>query len=228
MRNHLIIVAGGTGSRMGAELPKQFLEIQGKPILAHTLERMHAFDPKLNIIIVLHPEFVDYWIDLTQTLGLTVPHQVVKGGKERFDSVKQGIQAISDETGVVGIHDAVRPLVSKKTFETCFNNARMNGTAIPVVTVNDSLRELHNGESSIADRSNFRLVQTPQCFEISLLRKAFKADYHPSFTDDASVVESLGARLHLVEGNRENIKITTPEDLRLANVYLTFDNLNNN
>lgn len=223
MHNHLIIVAGGTGSRMGAELPKQFLEIQGKPILAHTLERVHSFNPELNIILVLHPDYVDYWMDLARTIGLNVPHQVVKGGKERFDSVKLGLQAISEATGVVGIHDAVRPLVSKKTFETCFNNARINGTAIPVVSVNDSLRELHNNESRIADRSKFRLVQTPQCFEISLLRKAFKADYHPSFTDDASVVESLGVRLHLVEGNRENIKITTPEDLRLADVFLTFD-----
>lgn len=224
MKNHLIIVAGGTGSRMGMELPKQFLEINGKPILAHTLERFHHFDSALNIIVVLHPDFVEYWNDLVQTLGIKVPHEVVKGGKERFDSVKQGLKAISDETGVVGIHDAVRPLVSFKTFETCFNNARINGTAIPVVTVNDSLRELHNGDSKIADRSKFRLVQTPQCFEISLLREAFKADYHPSFTDDASVVESLGVRLHLVEGNRENIKITTPEDLLLAKAYLTFDN----
>lgn len=224
MKNHLIIVAGGTGSRMGMDLPKQFLEINGKPILAHTLERFYQFDSTLNMIVVLHPDFVEYWNDLVQTLGIKVPHQVVKGGKERFDSVKQGLKAISDETGVVGIHDAVRPLVSFKTFETCFNNARINGTAIPVVTVNDSLRELHNSDSKIADRSKFRLVQTPQCFEISLLREAFKADYHPSFTDDASVVESLGVRLHLVEGNRENIKITTPEDLLLAKAYLTFDN----
>lgn len=223
MGNHLIIVAGGTGSRMGTDLPKQFLEIHGKPILVHTLERFYAFDPGLNIIVVLHPEYVDYWIDLARTLQVTVSHKVVKGGKERFDSVKNGLSAISAESGIVGIHDAVRPLVSKRTFETCFNNARINGTAIPVIPVYDSVRTLEAGLSRVADRSKFCLVQTPQCFELSLLRKAFEVPYHPSFTDDASVVEAMGVSLHLVEGNRENIKVTTPDDLQLAKAYLTFE-----
>lgn len=223
MENHLIIVAGGTGSRMGGELPKQFLEINHKPILIHTLERFHAFDPRLNIIVVLHPNYVDYWIDLTRTLNLSVPHQVVAGGEERFHSVKNGIAAITSDSGIVGIHDAVRPLVSKKTFETSYSEARINGTAIPVMPINDSLRLLENGQSHIADRSKFRLVQTPQCFELQLLRQAFNQAYHPIFTDDASVVESLGVHLHLVEGNRENIKITTPEDLQMAQAFFAID-----
>ncbi len=222
MNNHLIIVAGGTGSRMGAELPKQFLEIQKKPILLHTLERFHSFDPHLQIVIVLHPDYADYWRDLAQTLQVTIPHTIVKGGKERFDSVRNGLLAITSDSGIVGIHDAVRPLVSLKTFETCYNAARIHGAAIPVTPVNDSLRYVDQDGNRIADRSRFRLVQTPQCFEISLLRKAFEQPYHPSFTDDASVVESLGVSLHLVEGNRENFKITTPEDLRLADVLLNF------
>lgn len=222
MDNHLIIVAGGTGSRMGAELPKQFLEIQNKPILLHTLERFHSFDPHLHIVIVLHPDYADYWRDLAKTLGVSIPHTIVKGGKERFDSVRNGLSAIDSAEGIVGIHDAVRPLVARQTFETCYNSARMHGSAIPVVAINDSIRYVEHGKNQIADRSKFRLVQTPQCFELSLLRKAFEQPYHPSFTDDASVVESLGVSLHLVEGNRENIKITTPEDLRLADVLLNF------
>lgn len=223
MTNHLIIVAGGTGSRMGGDLPKQFLEIHHKPILVHTLERFHAFDPSLNIKVVLHPDFVDYWVDLTRTLNVSVPHQIIAGGKERFHSVKNGIDAITENSGIVGIHDAVRPLVSKHTFETSYSQARINGNAIPVVPVNDSLRLLENGQNQIADRSKFRLVQTPQCFELQLLREAFNQAYHPSFTDDASVVEALGVRLHLVEGNRENIKITTPEDLRMAQAFFAID-----
>ena len=222
MNNHLIIVAGGTGTRMGSELPKQFLEIQKKPILLHTLERFHSFDPKLQIVIVLHPDYADYWKDLVNELGVTIPHTIVKGGQTRFDSVRNGLLSITSEDGVVGIHDAVRPLVSVKTFETCFNDARIYGNAIPVVPINDSIRYVDEGKNQIADRSKFRLVQTPQCFELSLLRKAFEQPYHPSFTDDASVIESLGVSLHLVEGNRENIKITTPEDLRLASILLNF------
>ena len=221
MTDHLIIVAGGTGSRMGTDLPKQFLEINHKPILVHTLERFYSFDSSLNIIVVLHPDFVDYWIDLKRTLQLNIPHQVVAGGKERFFSVQNGLSAIQAETGVVGIHDAVRPLVSKKTFETSYHQARINGNAIPVLPLNDSLRTVEDGQNKIADRSKFRLVQTPQCFEISQLRKAFQQAYHPMFTDDASVVEALGVHLNLVEGNRENIKITTPEDLQMAQAYFT-------
>lgn len=223
MHNHLIIVAGGKGTRMGAELPKQFLELHGKPILGHTIERFYSFDNQINIIVVLHPDYIQYWKDLCLTLGITIPHLVVAGGEERFFSVKNGLDAILENTGVVGIHDAVRPLVSHKTFVTCYESARINGTAVPVIPVNDSLRRVDDGKNEAVERSQFRMVQTPQCFEMTLLRKAFHQSYRPGFTDDASVVEALGVALHLVEGNRENIKITTPEDLRVCSAYLTFD-----
>jgi 2-C-methyl-D-erythritol 4-phosphate cytidylyltransferase len=223
MQDHLIIVAGGSGKRMGTELPKQFLELNGKPILVHTIERFHNFNNQLNIIVVMNEEYIDYWGDLCRTIGLSIPHQVVKGGKERFFSVLHGLNKIPDSEGIVGVHDAVRPLVSKRTFVTCYESARINGTAVPVLPVNDSLRFVADGKNEIADRSKFRLVQTPQCFEISLLKKAFQQGYNPSFTDDASVVEFLGVAINLVEGNRENIKITTPEDLRFCSANLTFD-----
>ena len=207
---------------MGTELPKQFLELNGKPILVHTIERFHNFNNQLNIIVVMNEEYIDYWGDLCRTIGLSIPHQVVKGGKERFFSVLHGLNKIPDSEGIVGVHDAVRPLVSKRTFVTCYESARINGTAVPVLPVNDSLRFVADGKNEIVDRSKFRLVQTPQCFEISLLKKAFQQGYNPSFTDDASVVESLGVAINLVEGNRENIKITTPEDLRICSANLTF------
>jgi len=240
MQDYLIIVAGGSGKRMGTDLPKQFLELNGKPILVHTIERFHDFNNQLNIIVVMNEEYIDYWGDLCRTIGLSIPHQVVKGGKERFFSVLHGLNKIPDSKGIVGVHDAVRPLVSKSTFVTCYESARINGTAVPVmpvndslrfvadgkneivVPVNDSLRFVADGKNEIADRSKFRLVQTPQCFEISLLKKAFQQGYNPSFTDDASVVESLGVAINLVEGNRENIKITTLEDLRFCSANLTF------
>jgi len=222
MQDYLIIVAGGSGKRMGTDLPKQFLELNGKPILVHTIERFHDFNNQLNIIVVMNEEYIDYWGDLCRTIGLSIPHQVVKGGKERFFSVLHGLNKIPDSKGIVGVHDAVRPLVSKSTFVTCYESARINGTAVPVMPVNDSLRFVADGKNEIADRSKFRLVQTPQCFEISLLKKAFQQGYNPSFTDDASVVESLGVAINLVEGNRENIKITTLEDLRFCSANLTF------
>lgn len=223
MKNHLIIVAGGVGSRMGTQTPKQFLELQGKPILAHTLERFYSSLPDLQIKVVMHNDYLDYWQELIRLIALDVPHSLVGGGSERFHSVLAGLNSISSNSGVVGIHDAVRPLISKQVIETCYDSARINGTAVPVLSVQDSLRLVENGKSETVDRSRFRLVQTPQCFEISLLKKAYSQGYHPRFTDDASVVESLGVELNLVEGNRENFKITTPEDLRMANMILAFD-----
>lgn len=223
MNNSLIIVAGGKGSRMGTDLPKQFLELNGKPLLFETMRRFYEWNPNLEIILVMHKDYIQYWVELGRTLNFTIPHEMVIGGEERFHSVKAGLEKIKTTTGIVGVHDAARPLVSKKVIETSFNSARINGTAVPVLPIQDSIRLVENGKSETADRSRFRLVQTPQCFEISLLKKAYEQGYHPRFTDDASVVESLGVQLHLVEGNRENFKITTPEDLRLANVMLAFD-----
>lgn len=218
--NHAIIVAGGTGTRMQQHLPKQFLELHGKPVLAHTLRLFHQFDPTIRIVVVMHHDFVNYWNDLRETLDLGIAHTVVPGGRERFHSVMAGLETITDTEGVVGIHDAVRPLVSQQTVRNCYEAAAVSGAAIPVVTVHESLRQVTGSISVALNRSVFRMVQTPQCFRLSVIRHAFHQDYRPEFTDDASVVEAAGHDIQLVEGNRENIKITTPEDLVIAEALI--------
>jgi 2-C-methyl-D-erythritol 4-phosphate cytidylyltransferase len=220
LKDVAIIVAAGSGSRMGAALPKQFLQLNGKTILQHTLEQFHRFNPEMRLIVVLHRDYVAFWKDLARTLNVTVPHEVVEGGEERFHSVKNGLDLLEEENGVVGIHDAVRPLVSLRTLEACYQTARSKGNAVPSVPVYDSLRMLDGAISKLVDRNAYRLVQTPQCFEISAIKRAFNQHYHPSFTDDASVFEAFGEKVILVEGNRENIKITTPEDLRMAEAWM--------
>ena len=220
MKEFVIIVAAGSGTRMHAALPKQFMQINGKPILQYALEKFHRYEPTMEILLVLHPDYVQFWIDLARTLQIEIPHKVIVGGEERFHSVKNAIAAIDEENGIVGIHDAVRPLVSLRTIETCYNTARQRSNAIPVIRMHESIRVVNETGSSSADRNKFRIVQTPQCFELSLLKSAFEQPFDASFTDEASVVEALGERLNLVEGNRENIKITTTEDLRMAAALL--------
>jgi 2-C-methyl-D-erythritol 4-phosphate cytidylyltransferase len=221
MKDYIIIVAAGSGSRMKSAIPKQFLELRGKPLLQHTLEKFHRYNPQMEIILVLNDDYIAFWQDLLRTLQIDVPHRVVAGGTQRFYSVKNAIDSIQDENGIVGIHDAVRPLVSLKTIETCYHVARAKQSAIPVIALHDSIRMVEGEQSQIADRNKFRIVQTPQCFELSLLRKGFDQQYQETFTDDASVMEHWGMQVHLVEGNRENIKITTTEDLRMAEALLS-------
>ncbi len=220
MTDYAIIVAAGSGTRMKAAQPKQFLELNGKPILLHTMEKFYQFDPLLEIILVLNPEYVQFWNELTLMLGVTISHRIVAGGSERFYSVKNAINSIQEDRGIVGIHDAVRPLVSFRTLEVCYNTARSRSSAVPVIQVADSIRMVEEGKSTPLDRSKYRIIQTPQCFELSMLRNAYRQEFHPSFTDDASVVEASGEDIHLVEGNRENIKITTVEDLRMAKALI--------
>ncbi|MDZ4822463.1 MAG: 2-C-methyl-D-erythritol 4-phosphate cytidylyltransferase [Flavobacteriales bacterium] len=221
MQDHIIIVAGGIGSRMNNAVPKQFIQLAGKPIVVYTIEKFHRFNPKINIILVLHPEYLDFWAGLGRTFLFNIPHSVITGGEERFHSVRNAVMSIKDETGIVGIHDAVRPFVSMKTLETCYATARAHCNAVPVITMDESLRRVEKDSSEPVDRNVFRIVQTPQCFELSLLRKAYQQEYQSGFTDDASVVESLGEQLRLVHGNRENFKITHPEDLRMAEALLS-------
>jgi 2-C-methyl-D-erythritol 4-phosphate cytidylyltransferase len=218
---YAIVVAAGSGKRMGAPLPKQFLTIAGKPMLIHTLERLHSFDSNMHVVLVLHPDYFGFWKALTEEYRFIVPHTIVAGGQERFHSVKNAIDFIQDEHAVVGIHDAARPLVSVDTLVRCFETAEQKGNAVPVIALNDSLRVVNDVGNSAVERSLYRLVQTPQCFAMNILRAAFAKPYQPSFTDDASVVESIGHTIHLVEGNRENLKITTAEDLRWAEWQLT-------
>ena len=220
--NYIVIVAGGKGMRMGADIPKQFIPIGGKPVLMHTLERFFACDGELKIILVLPHEQQAYWRQLCRDCAFNIPHTIVDGGETRFESSRKGLQAIPlDATGLVGIHDGVRPFVSEAVIKRCFEAAHETQAAIPVLPVTDTLRHVdRNGVGRNVLRSDYRIVQTPQVFDIRLLRKAFEQPYQDSFTDEASVVESLGCTVEMVEGNRENIKLTTPFDLTLAEAML--------
>jgi len=219
MKKFVIIVAGGSGSRMGSEIPKQFLELCGKPVLMHTIQVFHEFDPKSKIILVLPEDQKQFWNGLCLKHSFSVQHQVVAGGKIRFHSVMNGLSQIEDE-GIVFIHDGVRPLVSKATLDRCLETAQKYGNAIPVLPVNESLRKQKSDQNISVDRSQYFSVQTPQTFRSGQIREAYKQDFDPAFTDDASVAEKAGFPIQLVEGNLENIKITTPIDLIVAEALL--------
>lgn len=217
--DYVIIVAGGRGTRMGADLPKQFLPVGGKPVLMRTIERFRQYDPELNIIVVLPKDQQDYWRQLCKEQGFAVPHKIADGGATRFESSKNGLALVpDDEEGVVAFHDGVRPFVSIKVIARCFEMAHEEYTAVPVMPVVETLRHVddRDGSSFTVDRKLYRAVQTPQAFDISLAKQAFNQPDRKTFTDDASVIESLGVRVNTVEGNRENIKLTTPFDLQLA------------
>lgn len=221
--NYIIIVAGGKGTRMGSDIPKQFLPVSGKPILMRTMERFHEYDPSLRIIIVLPKEQQDYWRELCAKYNFSIDHVIADGGATRFESSKNGLAMIPEgEEGLVGFHDGVRPFVSKETITRCYDTAEEEYAAIPVMPVTSTLRHVDpRGGGFTVDRSLFREVQTPQVFDINLARQAFNQPYRPQFTDDASVVESLGCRIAMVDGNRENIKITTPFDLVIAETIIS-------
>lgn len=219
MKKFVIIVAGGSGQRMGADLPKQFLELCGKPILMHTLQRFYDFDDQAEIILVLPETQQQLWQALCLQYSFTIPHQVVAGGATRFHSVQNGLQLVR-EPGLVMIHDGVRPLVSEDTLNRCCRMALEQGNAIPILPVNESLRLLKGPKNMAVDRSLYVSVQTPQTFLSGQILMAFEMPYEPTFTDDASVAERAGFAIHMVEGNTENIKITTPTDLVIAEAFL--------
>lgn len=218
MTRTVLIVAGGKGLRMGTELPKQFLTITGKPVLMHTIEAFHRFDEKIKIILVLPPDQQAYWRELCCTHRFAIVHTVVDGGETRFHSVKNGLYHV--EPGLVGVHDGVRPFVSPQVIGRCYDLAEVKKAVIPVVDVVETVRHLTAQGSETVDRNDFKLVQTPQVFDAELLKRAYAQEYTPSFTDDASVVEAMGVSVYLTEGNRENIKITTPFDLRISSVLV--------
>ena len=219
MTNCCIIVAGGNGSRMGTELPKQFLPVGGLPVLMHTIRNFYDFDPLLLLILVLPESEISVWNNMCHQYQFTIPHQVIAGGETRFQSVKNGLSLASD-CNLIAVHDGVRPFVSHETLARCFKCAEEKGTAIPVLPANESLREGSLSESVPVDRSRFYLVQTPQVFKALIIQEAYNQFYTPAFTDDASVVEHAGTAVQLVLGNRENIKITFPEDLMIAELFL--------
>jgi 2-C-methyl-D-erythritol 4-phosphate cytidylyltransferase len=215
MKLYAVIVAGGSGKRMGAEIPKQYLELAGKPVLMHTIERFRTFNDSIEIIAVLPENQLRYWSELKTKYSFNIIHTLVKGGKARFFSVRNGLKFV-DAPGLVAIHDGVRPFVSTDTIKRCFETAEKLGNAIPVISPGDSLRMITDNGSIPVNRLHVKQVQTPQVFMADLIKKAYLQDYIPEFTDDATVLEKTGEKINLVEGNRENIKITNPEDLFIA------------
>ena len=215
--DYIIIVAGGKGLRMGSDIPKQFLPIGGKPVLMRTLERFREYSEDLQIILVLPEAQQDYWQDICQKYNFQVEYLLANGGQTRFHSVQNGLALVPDDAeGVVGVHDGVRPFPSIEVIRNCFETARTAKAVIPVIPVVETVRHLEGENSMTVPRNEYRLVQTPQTFDIQLLKAANRQPYNDGFTDDASVVESYGYQITLVEGNRENIKITTPYDIIVA------------
>jgi 2-C-methyl-D-erythritol 4-phosphate cytidylyltransferase len=219
MKKFALIVAGGSGTRMNLSLPKQFIELCGKPILMHTIEAFYRFDKEIKIFLALPETQFDYWQKLSRKHKFSIAHEIIAGGETRFHTVKNGLAAIPNE-GLVAIHDGVRPLVSSGTIERCFTTAAQHGNAIPCFPVYETVRQVTNETNTMIDRASLRLVQTPQVFLCSVIKKAFNQKYDHTFTDDASVLEAAGKKIHLVEGNRENIKVTDLLDLSMVEALL--------
>ena len=219
MKKYVIIVAGGKGLRMGSDLPKQFLPVGGKPVLMHTLEVFRKYDAAIQLILVLPREQQNFWKQLCREHDFDVEHRVVDGGETRVHSVKNGL-ALVQAPGLVGVHDGVRPFVSVEVIRRCYDLAEQHKAVIPVVDVVETLRHLTEVGSETVSRNDYKLVQTPQVFDVELLKQAYEQEFTPFFTDDASVVEAMGVPVHLAAGNRENIKITTPFDLKVGSALL--------
>lgn len=216
----VVIVAGGSGKRLGGAIPKQFMIVGGEPLLARTINTFAEALPAAEIVVVLPESHIEFWKNLSARFDVA-PHRCVVGGSERFHSVKAGISALPEQTGLIAVQDAVRALTSKKLIIRAVQTAIENGSAIPAIAPVDSFRVVSGGESRHFDRSSLRIIQTPQIFSAELLRKAYETEYIDTFTDDASVVEHAGHKVTLCEGERSNIKITTPEDIAIAEVFLT-------
>ena len=220
MKEYVIITAGGTGKRMNAGIPKQFILLNNLPVLMHTIYTFIKYSNKINIILVLPETAFSNWNKLCKKHNFQIPYQIVSGGETRFHSVKNGLAVINEEC-LIAIHDGVRPFVSNEVIKNCFKTAEKQGNAVPVIPINESIRELKNLQNQTANRNNFRIVQTPQIFHSSQIKKAYEQDFSEDFTDDASVVESTGIKINLVEGNQENIKITRPVDIKIAEAFLS-------
>ncbi|MBC7450013.1 MAG: 2-C-methyl-D-erythritol 4-phosphate cytidylyltransferase [Cytophagales bacterium] len=220
MNRYAVIVAGGAGTRMGAEMPKQFLPIGNAPILMHTIKRFFTSAEQVNIVLVLPEEQVERWHQICQKYSFSIPHLIVFGGKTRFQSVRNGLNSIGDTEGVVAIHDGVRPFISKRVIEEAFQIAKEKGNAVASVEMKDSIRMVDKKGNKTVNREDFRIIQTPQAFLLTQIRDAFQRAKNDQFTDDASVAEAAGYKIQLIEGSYENIKITTPEDLAMAEAIL--------
>lgn len=219
MKKFAIIVAGGTGNRMQGDIPKQFTLLNGKPVIMYSIEAFFTHNPLVQIILVIHPQYLSLWEKLAKEYKISAPLLVVAGGKTRFDSVKNGLKLITED-GLVAVHDAARPVINAGFIRNLFSDASIFGSAIPVVPINDTIRMIDGGTSHPQDRTFLRAIQTPQVFKVSELQRAYMQPYEPIFTDDGSVMESAGFPVHLAEGRRGNIKITHPEDIAVAEVLM--------
>lgn len=219
MTQYVLIVAGGKGIRMGGDIPKQFLPIGGVPVLMRTMDAFYAYNQDIQIILVLPHDQQAFWLDLCRKHHFERPYRIADGGETRFHSVKNGL-ALVETPALVGVHDGVRPFVSSDVIRRCYAEASQKHAVVPCVNVVETLRYVQEEGSVTVPRDEYRLVQTPQVFDATLLKKAYEQPYSPQFTDDASVVESMGMVVSLIEGNRENIKITTPFDLKIASALL--------
>jgi 2-C-methyl-D-erythritol 4-phosphate cytidylyltransferase len=220
-KHYALIVAGGSGMRMQSDVPKQFLLLNGKPVLMHTIEAFYRLEIKPQIIVVLHADFHAYWEQLFNVHNFDIPHKLVTGGETRFHSVKNGLDIIPDEQGaVVAVHDAVRPLTSAQIINESYKHAAANGNAVTAVKSRDSVRQLKSGISASLLRDEIYLIQTPQTFQSSQIKNAYLQPYNVKFTDDASVVEETGISINLIEGSYQNIKITFPEDMAIAELLM--------
>ncbi len=220
MKKYVVIVAGGSGSRMNYDIPKQFIPIKDKPVLMHTIEAFRKYSEDIEIITVLPEMHIELWKELCDEYEFKIIHKVVIGGERRFDSVNNGLKYVPMDS-IVAVHDGARPFVSLKLISKAFDSAEKHSNAIPAVPVYETVREVSGCTSKVVDRDSLRIIQTPQCFKADLLKKAYKQSYNASFTDDASVIDAMGVNINLIEGDFKNIKITRPVDLFFADTLMS-------
>ena len=219
VKYYAIIVAGGSGTRMNSDIPKQFLLLNGKPVLMHTIEAFQACDFSPSIIVVLAADFHEYWQNLCLEHHFIIPHRLVKGGEKRFHFVKNGLEYV-ENPAIVAIHDAVRPCIGREVIESAFKQAELTGNAVAAVKCHDSVRQKTENGSVSLNREYIYLIQTPQVFSSEILEKAYSQEYRNEFTDDASVVEKSGVMIRMIEGDTRNLKITYAQDILVAEAYL--------
>jgi 2-C-methyl-D-erythritol 4-phosphate cytidylyltransferase len=220
MKKYALIVAGGSGIRMGVEVPKQFIEILGKPVIIHTINLFISAIPGIEIIVVMNPKWQHLWDNILGKFHFNANLITTDGGPSRFHSVKNGLHKIEVKDSVVGIHDAVRPLVAENVIQTAYKEAEIFGNAVPVIPVYETIRIKEGAFNETIDRDKLVIVQTPQCFHTEIIQNAYRQNYDEKFTDDALVLENAGEKIRLVAGNIENIKITKPSDLRIAECFM--------
>lgn len=218
MSKTAIITAGGIGKRMGLKVPKQFMLLNGKPLLYWTIEKFYKFDSKMQILVSLPKEWIKFWEDSCEEYQIRIPHKLVEGGTERFHSIQNALQFATGD--LIAIHDGVRPFVSVNLIQNGFETAKLKGSAVPVVELKESIRTVSENSSKAVERNNFRIVQTPQTFQKEIIEKAYQQDFNSSITDDACLVESIGYEIQLIPGEDQNIKITTPIDIKLAEILI--------